>query len=547
MCEESIGDFYMAVGYLNVFNQISSRANSLSTVNNDYIRRQAPKSANAEQIGDYKVNSNSNKFLKEYIETKASKKGVQIPENMEIEVSSPDKYSPKFKKDLQHVSNKIYKARVVDLFNLLEQDSDSVSQRVEKMKISDDDKQKILQLKSQFDNFYKIEAKVGDRKYDLLNPTESDIKDLNELSPEFAQFVQDEKEDINTQTKNFARKEMSALRLNEAGRNSAVAAGGLATILAFLVGKGVFDSREDARLLKLDKAEFLKNQAEIFEEGIPKFQNPIKEFVEAAKNGFTKSKAKDPKKVVLSALLLTTLAGSADDLMGCVKDSIQDIDNFGAKTGLGINIPAAFCGIATSMAIAPMIEGEILYKRAGKYLNKYKDELKGLGIEVKDLEKAKGLSSIVRTGGKIAVMSTLAMAVTNVVKGMITATSSSGSSWGSMAGTRFVLDRAGDTLEDKNIITKEENTFKNTTKNLMAYEAYKGKWTGIAQQDPLIGATGGALGLFTHANPYVQSLAFGLQGCSETLTACYYQVTGAHDRKDKLASDKQKLIESAKS
>ena len=68
---------------------------------------------------------------------------------------------------------------------------------------------------------------------------------------------------------------------------------------------------------------------------------------------------------------MTTLAGSADDLMGCVKDSIQDIDNFGTKTGLGINIPAAICGIVTSMAIAPMIEGEILYNRAAKYLTNY--------------------------------------------------------------------------------------------------------------------------------------------------------------------------------
>lgn len=464
---------------------------------------------------------------------------------MEIQISSPEKYSNEFKKDLQYVSNKIYRARVVDLFNLLEKDSESVSQRVENMKISDEDKQKILKLKSQFDNFYQIELCHKDKKYNLLNLSDEDKEEINQISPDLKNFVESEQEDLQSNVKIFTRKEMSALRLNDAGRNSAIAAGGLAAILTFLVGKGVFDSREDAKLLKADKAEFLKNQAEIFNEGMPKFKNPFSEFVEAAKNGFTKSKAKNPKNLVLSALLLTTLAGSADDLMGCVKDSIQDIDNFGTKTGLGINIPAALCGILTSMAIAPMIEGEILYNRSAKYLKKYKNELSGMGINVKDLDKVKGASNIVKSGGKIAIMATAAALFTQAFKGIITAMSSSGSSWGSMAGTRLVMENSGKDLEKKNIITKEENTFKNTTDNMMAYEAYKGKWKGIAQQDPLIGATGGALGLFTHANPYIQSLAFGLQGCSETLTACYYQVTGAHTRKDKLAEDKQKLIENA--
>ena len=522
------------------------RSSNIKNTDNTYLRKFAEKHSANNQIGDYKVNSDSNKFLKEYLEIKALKKGVKIPENMEIEVSSPNKYSTEFKKDLQYASNKIYKARVIDLFNLMEKDSEYVTQCVKDMKISDKDKQKLLQLKTQFDNYYKIEAKVGDKRYDILKLTEDTERELNKISPEIVQFIREEQSELNIQTKTFTRKEMSSLRLNEAGHNSAIAAGGLATILAFLVGKGVFDSREDANLLKSDKYTFLKNQAEIFEEGIPKFKNPLKEFIDATKNGLTKSTAKNPKKVVLSALLLTTLAGSADDLMGCVKDSIQDIDNFGTKVGLGINIPAALCGVATSMAIAPMIEGEILYNRAGKYLNKYKNELDSLGINVKNLKETKKLSNIVKSGGKIAILSTLATVLTGGIKGIITAMSSSGSSWGSMTGTKIVLENAGKTLENKNIITENENTFKNTTDNLMAYEAYKGKWAGISGQDPIIGATGGALGLFTHANPYVQSLAFGLQGCSETLTACYYQVTGAHNRKDKLASDKQKLVENAK-
>ena len=193
-----------------------------------------------------------------------------------------------------------------------------------------------------------------------------------------------------------------------------------------------------------------------------------------------------------------------------------------------------------------MIEGEILYNRAAKYLKKYKNELPNLGINVENLDNIKGAGNIVKRGGKIAILATAATLLTQGFKGIITAMSSSGSSWGSMFGTRLVMENSGKKLEKQNIITKEENNFSNTTKNMMAYEAYKGKWTGIAQQDPLIGATGGLLGLFTHANPYIQSLAFGLQGCSETLTACYYQVTGAHDRKDKLAAEKLALVESGK-
>lgn len=496
-------------------------------------------------IGDYKVNSDSNDFLKTYIEIRAKNSKVKIPEGFEIQISSPKEFSSEFKKELQYISNEIYKARVVDLFNLLERDSNDVAQQVSKMKISDSDKEKIIKLKSQFDNFYKIELSNGDKKYDLLNLSDNDKNEIDKVSPEFKNFIENEQVNLKQNAKIFTRKEMSALRLNEAGHNSAIAAGGLAAILTFLVGKGVFDSREDANLMKADKKKFLQNQAEIFNEGMPKFKNPIKEFVEAAKNGLTKSSAKNPAKLALAGLLMTTIAGAADDLMGCVKDSIQDTDNFGLKTGLAINIPSALFGIATSMAIAPMIEDEIKFNRAVKYLKENEKDIANLGIDLAKLKNTKSVGSIVKIGGKIAIMATAAALFKNIFKGIITAMSSSGSSWGSMAGTRYVMEKSGNELEEKNIIRKEENTFKNTTENMMAYEAYKGKWTGIAQQDPLIGATGGALGLFTHSNPYIQSLAFGLQGCSETLTACYYQVTGANDRKNKLMSDKLKLVENA--
>ena len=79
----------------------------------------------------------------------------------------------------------------------------------------------------------------------------------------------------------------------------------------------------------------------------------------------------------------------------------------------------------------------------------------------------------------------------------------------------------------------------------MAYEAYEGKWSGIAKGDPTIGAVGGGLGLFTHTNPYIQSISFGLQGCSETVTACLYQLAGNKVRNDKLANQKSQLLQNA--
>ena len=79
---------------------------------------------------------------------------------------------------------------------------------------------------------------------------------------------------------------------------------------------------------------------------------------------------------------------------------------------------------------------------------------------------------------------------------------------------------------------------------MMQYEAYYGKWDGISKGDPAIGAAGGGLGLFTHANPYVQNISFGLQGCSETLTACTVQLFGNKAREDKLAKDKKQLLDS---
>jgi hypothetical protein len=115
-----------------------------------------------------------------------------------------------------------------------------------------------------------------------------------------------------------------------------------------------------------------------------------------------------------------------------------------------------------------------------------------------------------------------------------------------MAGTRMLFGLKGDKLEEKNIITKDENTSQKATENMMKYEAYYGKWDGIAKGDPTIGSIGGGLGLFTHTNPYLQNISFGLQGCSETLTACGVQLLGDEARKSNLDKEKETLVKSVK-
>ena len=55
---------------------------------------------------EYETNSNSNKFLKEYIEKRAEAKGVKIPKELEIEVSSPKKFSEEYKKIFYENANK---------------------------------------------------------------------------------------------------------------------------------------------------------------------------------------------------------------------------------------------------------------------------------------------------------------------------------------------------------------------------------------------------------------------------------------------------------
>lgn len=475
---------------------------------------------------EYESNSKSNMFLKEYLEGKAVLAGIKIPDGMSLTISSPKEVSKEYKNLLRDVRTNIYGARIADMMNLLVQNSQTVAERVQQMKITDEEKDKILKLKQYFDNYYKIEANYEGKVINLIDSSEADKKALEEISPEFAGFIDKEQNELKKHVINFAQKEMEADELSEAGFWSRVGAPVVMSILGLSLFRGVQETRQNAKAAK-DMTNFLKEQQAIYKAGRPLFVNPLKAYAAAFKSAKAGGKAGLAiGGTVLASYLWKTLIGSLDDLAGCVKDSIQDADNFGVGTSLAIALPSAAVGVLSSAFISPTIDAHIEFNRAEKVLMK-----NGL------LPKLKGFKKIGRMGVKGLVGAGL---------GVIIAACSSGSSWASMAGTRYVFGRNGDKLVEKNIISEQENTSKNSVENMMKYEAYYGKWDGIAKGDPTIGSVGGGLGLFTHTNPYLQNISFGLQGCSETLTACGVQMFGNVSRESKLNKEKAALVESVR-
>lgn len=474
----------------------------------------------------YQTNTKDNIFLKQYLEGKALQQGVNIPEGFNIKVSSPDEFSKEYKQLLRDVRTDIYGARVHDMFNLLAKDSQAVSERVKNMKISDGDKEKILKLKEMFDSYYKVEGEYGGKTYNLLSLSDDDFASLEEISPEFAEFMKKESAILKGHTKDFAKKEIKSEELSEAGFWSRVGAPVVMGIMGLGLYRGFAETRQKMKAAK-DLTGLLNEQREIYKAGRPKFVNPIKAFGSAIKG----AKGRGIGAVllggsVLGSYLWKTLLGSLDDLSGCAKDLVQDSDNFGFGTGLAIAIPSAVAGVLSSAFIAPTIDAHIEYNCAEKLLRKHGE-----------LPKLKGAGKLLSMGKKGLIGAGL---------GVIIAACSSGSSWASMAGTRFLFGQNGDKLVKKNIITEEENSSKAANDNMMEYEAYYGKWDGIAKGDPTIGSIGGGFGLFTSTNPYVQNLSFGLQGCSETLTACGVQLMGDKVRENALDKDKKTLVESVK-
>ena len=465
------------------------------------------------------VNTQKNIFFKQYIEEKAKASGIKLPEGFEIKITSPDEFSKEYKELLKYVRKEIYQARVNDMFNLLVKTPEEIEVKVKQMKISDEDKKKIIRLKSMFDSYYKIEAEYKGKKIDLLNLKNEDKKILEEINPQLAQFFKKEHENIKNTATEFTKKEIKASELSEAGKWSRWLAPVVMAVMGGSLYRGYKETKEKANALK-----DIGQMKEIYNAGRPKFVNPLKAYREAFKGAKGKGAAALVGGTVLASYLWKTLLGSLDDLSGAGKDFIQDSDNFGFGWGTAIAIPSAFAGVLSSAFIAPTIDEHINFNRAEKMLRK-----EGVLPKLKGLSKA---GNMLKKGGIWAGL------------GVIIAACSSGSSWTSMAGTRWLFGHKGNNLEDKNIITAEENSSQAATDNMMQYEAYYGKWDGIAKGDPTIGSVGGGLGLFTHSNPYVQNISFGLQGCSETLTACTVQLFGDKTREDKLEQDKKQLLDS---
>lgn len=467
---------------------------------------------------DLTINNEKNIFLKEYLNIRMNKEKISLPEDWEIEISSPEKLSKKDNKLLRDVRVNTYKARVDDLFKLLEQPKALVDNKINEMKISDKEKENLSTLKQKYDNYYIIELKAGDKKYNLLNLSDSDKDELKAQNPQFVSFIDNEKEKLEAVTKQFSSAEIKKEVLAESGKSSRYGAYALIPVLLVTIGQAVLEKRVDAKALKANPEEFLQKQIKILEEG-----NPIKNFFgkDGLKNYITQIKDGENNWWRVMAL---AFSGSWDDCLGSVKDFFQDQDNFGTKKASFIAIPSMVMGVLTSVIISPLISSMIDYSRAKAHVAKHAPEL-----AVKSNNKTKAL-----------------FILGNTIAGVLFSVFASGSSWTSEALTFLQLKNNKKALKNNNIITSEEEKKSSTMDNFMSYEAYSGKLNGILKADPISGAGFGSLGLMTSSNPFVNAIAISVCGCIETITASIKQLTMDGERKRGIDKDKEILLNSIK-
>lgn len=463
------------------------------------------------------ANTEKNVFLKEYVEKKLEKENIKLPEGFEITVKSPTEISEEDRKLLRDVRVNTYKARVNDMFNLLKEDKLYVTDRVKEMGISDKEKSDLLDLKAKYDNYYTIELNTPDKSYDLINLTEEDKNELNEIFPAITIFATKEQKNL-TEIKNyFSEKEIKKEVLADSGKTSRQGAYALVPVLTVLGAKAVWEQKSAAKEIRENPENYLNEQIRIFKEG-----NPMKAYL---KKGGMKKFMNDMKggasKKWLSVLAIA-FASSWDDDLGSVKDFFQDRDNFGTKKALGIAIPSMIMGTLTSFVIAPIMDSMINFNRASAYVKKHAPEH-------------------IPAGNK---KSKAALILGNALFGIAFSAFSSGSSWTSEALTFLKLKNNEKELKSKNILTDEEAKKTNTMKNFMSYEAYSGKLEGILGADPISGALFGGAGWLTSANPYVNSLTTTVCGCIETITASVKQFTKDGERKHSIDKDKEKLLQS---
>ena len=477
---------------------------------------QKSKLLSEEKFDNITINNDKNSFLKDYVTAKLDKAGIKLPDGWEISVESPEKLSKEDNKLLRDVRVNTYKARVDDLFKLLEQDKTTVSNRIKNMNISQEEKDNLGKLKTKYDNYYTIKLKTDNKEYNLFDLSEKDKSELKTKNQQIVDFSDKEKDNIDNIKKQFATSEIKKEVLAESGKSSRYGAYALVPVLLVLGAQAVFEQRTAAKAIKSDAAKYLREQIDIYREG-----NPLKKYF--AKGGFKEyvDSIKEGNNNWWRVLAIA-FAGSWDDDLGAVKDFFQDNDNFGVKKASLIAVPSMVMGTLTSLVIAPLMSSMIDYSRAKAYVAKHAPDL-----------------HVPMTGKSKA-----AFIAGNTVLGLIFSSFCSGSSWTSEALTYLQLKNNKKHLKENNIITQEEDKNSSTYKNFMSYEAYSGKLNGILKADPISGAGFGALGLLTSANPYINAVATTTCGCIETITASVKQFTQDGQRKKDIDKDKTELLKS---
>ena len=607
-------------------------------------------SSESRTSNDYDVNTKDNIFLKEYIEGKAAAEGVKIPaikistfntsnqrdlysgnalkgiagiqsekywvdflsgnDNSVEEFCDKKGYTAEQKEKIMELHRfhdvrvNIFKARIKDMFALLSKERDEVEKRVAKMNITDEQKTEIMQVKDFLDKYYKVEAELNGKTYNLLNLTKQEKNELQKSAPEFLEFIQKMQPELRKQTAYFAQKEMQSEELSDAGQSSRAIAWPLMVALVIGIGKGYFEGKEMREGIKNAEkfAEFIRNNPQ---EGNKILEKCVNKYNKLNKNGtlYTLKDTGEPlkgfskiKEKIFSLITRTPMPANKMESELAGKELIE---RYMKKIGYEGGEYLVFQKALHSQGLKKWINPITKFKNAkgaafwtliagtaalslddcmGAGKDFFQDQNNfgfgtGLGFAVAGVAGGIASSAAVvptfqgivdytradKTLRKMGILPKLKIAnkllhkgkaaLFGIPLGIILASTSSGSSWTSMGLTRWIMGANGDELENKNIIDKKDNTFSATNENMMEYEAYKGKWEGITTGitgDWTIGTIGGAAGVFTHSNPVIQNSFTTLQGCSETLTASGYQILGNEIRNAELNREKAELVESAK-
>ncbi len=597
---------------------------------------------------DYDVNTKDNLFLKEYILGKAEAEGIKVPEGMKINISTyntsnqRDLYSGNPAKLINGIQSEqywnrsksveelcdehnytaeqkekimelyrfhdvrvnIFKARIKDMFALLSKDRQTVQQKVSKMDITEEQKNEIIQVKDFLDKYYKIEADLNGKTYNLLNLSNEDKEELQKISPEFLKFAEKMQPELKKQSAYFAQKEMQGEELSDAGQTSRYVAYPLMLALGIGLGKGYLEGKEMKEGIKASEkfAEFIRKNPV---EGQAILDKCVNKFNKLNKNGtlFVTEPTGETKKGIkkLFAMAKGMITGKpaqlkeTENMLAGTKLIERYMKKIGFEGGEYLVYQKALHDQGLRKWINPITKfknakGAAFWTLVAGTMALSLDDCLGAGKDFfqdqNNFGTAVGLgfagagiaggiassAAVVptfqgivdytradKTLRKMGVLPKLKvankflrkgkLALLGIPLGLVLASTSSGSSWTSMGLTRLLMGMNGDKLEKKNIIDKKDNTFSSTNENMMEYEAYKGKWEGITTGitgDWTIGSVGGAAGVFTHSNPIIQNTFTTLQGCSETLTASGYQILGNTIRNAELNKQKQELVELAK-